>query len=281
MAEFRLIHVADVHLGAGQALHLDNWQKVLDWVARERPDVVIANGDLIMSDPDSEADHAFAREQIGRLAVPCRYLPGNHDIGDNIKAGSMPKRVNDARRERFVRHFGEERWAFTAAGWGFVGINAQLLGSEGQAAEAEQWQWLEATLSGIAGRPVALFLHKPLFLDHPTEPDYEEPSLRQACLDSGSRTQLLALCKRSGVRLICAGHKHQTRFFMLDDIYHLWAPSTACVNGPPTSKHWGTREVGFVDIRFREDGTFEHRMVGSDFLFRHEAYMRKIASGKS
>jgi hypothetical protein len=43
--------------------------------------------------------------------------------------------------------------------------------------------------------------------------------------------------------------------------------------------HWGVREVGFVDYRFGPDG-FTHRIVGADFLFRHENYLRKVgASG--
>lgn len=275
MNEYRLVQVADVHLGAGQEHHLDNWSKVLDWVARERPNVVVANGDLIMSDPDIEADYAFARSQFDRLPVPCRYLPGNHDIGDNIVAGSMPKRIDDARRARFIRYFGEERWAFEAGGWGLIGINAQLLGSKGQPAEAEQWQWFEDALEQFSQKPVALFLHKPLFLDHPLEPDYEDATLRQSCLDLESRTRLLALCRRHGVRLINSAHKHQTRAFSFEGIYYLWAPSTACVNGPPTALHWGQREVGFLELRFTADGRFLHRFIGSDFLFRHENYIRK------
>ncbi len=274
MNAFRLVQVCDLHLGAGQEHHLDNWRKVAGWINGERPDQVVANGDLIMGDPDTEADYAFAREQLAQLAVPCRYLPGNHDIGDNIVSGNMEKRVNDARRARFVAYFGEERWAFAAAGWGFAGINSQLLGSNGQPAEAEQWVWLEKTLAGFAPQPVALFLHKPLFLDHPSEPDYEDPGMRQSVIDAASRQRLLEMCKRHRVRLISCGHKHQTRSFLLDGIYHIWAPSTACVNNPPTALHWGVREVGFVDYRFHPDG-FDHRIVGADFLFRHESYMRK------
>lgn len=280
MSEFRLVQVSDLHLGAGQAHHLDNWLKVAAWIAREKPDVVVASGDLIMGDPDDEADHAFAREQLGRLPVPCRYLPGNHDIGDNIVSGNMDQRVNDSRRARFIKHFGEERWAFEAAGWGFVGINAQLLGSEGQPAEAAQWQWLEHTLNGIAKGPVALFLHKPLFLDHPSEADHADPSVSQSCIDAVSRARLLDLCKRHRVQLISAGHKHQTRSFSLDGIYYFWAPSTACVNSPPGKLHWGAREVGFIDFRFRPDG-FDHHLVGADFLFRHESYVRKPGAGSA
>src|SRR4051812_4349169 len=141
--EYRLIQVADLHLGEGRTQHYDNWQKIESWIERERPDVVVANGDLIMGDPDDDRDYGFARDCLARLPVPCRYLPGNHDVGDNIVSGRMAKRVNDERRARFVRYFGEERWAFGRGGWGFVGLNSQLLGSAGQPADDEQWSWLQ------------------------------------------------------------------------------------------------------------------------------------------
>lgn len=275
----RLLHVADLHLGAGHEHHLDNWRKVLAWAARERPDMAVVNGDLIMSDPDCEADHALARAEVDRLGIPCRFLPGNHDIGDNVLSGKMPQRVNPERVARFRRCYGEDRWAFAAAGWHFVGVNSQLFGSAGLALEAEQWDWLEQALADSGARPVALFTHKPLFLDHPGEPDYEDASVRQSCLDSASRARLLELARRYGVRLIATGHKHQTRTFSLEGIYYFWAPSTACVNGAPSALHWGAREVGFFDFRFSPQG-FEHRVVGADILFRHENYARKLHAGE-
>jgi len=273
----RLVQVADLHLGAGQELHTDNWHKVVAWVARERPDLVVVNGDLIMNDPDDERDHVYARDQVARLAAPCRFLPGNHDVGDNVLFGKMAQRVDDERCARFRRFHEEDRFSFAAAGWGYVGVNAQLFGSGGLKAEDEQWRWLESVLASHAGRPIALFIHKPLFLDHPGEADHEEPTLRQSCIDAASRTRLLALCRAHGVRLVSSGHKHQSRAFSLDGIYHLWGPSTACVNGSPATLHWGVREVGFIDYRFRPDG-FEHRFVGADFLFRHENYIRKLSA---
>lgn len=274
MSEYRLIQVSDLHLGAGQAHHYDNWQLVAAWIEREKPEVVVVNGDLVMENPDIEADHAFAREAIGQLTVPTRYLPGNHDIGDNVLFGKMAQRVNDERRARFVRHFGEERWVFEGGGWAFVGINAQLFGSGGQPAEDEQWAWIEQSFAQLAGHPIALFLHKPLFLDHPREADYEDLTLRQSVLDLASRTRLLELCQRFGVRLVSCGHKHQSRSFSLNGIYHVWSPATACVNGRPDALHWGVREVGFVEYRFQRK-RFTHRFIGADFLFRHENYMRK------
>ncbi len=275
MSELRLVQVSDLHLGASQEHHLDNWRKVLAWVARERPDMVVVNGDLVMDDPDADVDHAFARTQIGRLGVPVRILPGNHDVGDNVVLGKMPQRVNAERIARYRRHHGTDRFSFAAAGWGFVGVNAQLFGSGGLAEETDQWSFIAHSLAEHSGKPIALFIHKPLFLDHPSESDSTDPSVSQSCLDRISRTRLLELCRTHGVKLISCGHKHQTRAFSLDGIYHLWAPSTACVNGAPSVLHWGSREVGFIDYRFHAQG-FNHRIIGADFLFRHENYIRKL-----
>lgn len=280
MTDYRLIQVADLHLGAGAEHHLDNWRKVVQWVKRERPDMVVVNGDMVMSDPDAENDHMFARAEIDRLGTPLRFLPGNHDVGDNVLFGKMPERVNAERLARFRRHYGDDRWAFSAAGWGFIGVNAMIFGSDGMPAEDEQWTWLEAQFAAFAGQRIALFTHKPLFLDHPAEADSPDPAVRQSCLDLANRTRLLELAGRRGVKLISCGHKHQTRTFSLDGIYHFWGPSTACVNGAPTALHWGTREVGFIDYRFNAEG-FEHRLVGADFLFRHENYVRKLANGNA
>jgi 3',5'-cyclic AMP phosphodiesterase CpdA len=272
----RLVLVSDLHLGAGQQHHHDNWLKVAAWIAREKPDVVVANGDLIMGNPDDETDYAFTRDELAKLHVPCRFLPGNHDVGDNVVFGDQAERVNDERRARFARYFGEERWSFDAAGWGFVGIDALLFASGGQPAEAAQWQWLESSLNSHAGKPIALFTHKPLFMDFPGEPNPGSLELASASFDSDSRSRLLALMKRHHVRLVVSGHMHQTRSFSVDGTYYLWAPSTACVIGTPDSKHWGVREVGFIDFRF-SNGNFEHCIVGQDFLFRHESYVRKLA----
>ena len=274
--QLRLIQLADLHLGVDREHHLDNWRKVLAWVAKERPDAAIINGDMVMGDPDADIDHAFAREQIDRIGIACRFLPGNHDIGDNVVFGKMAQRVNAERLARYARHYGDDHWAFEAAGWTFVGVNAQLFGSNGLAEEASQWAWLEATLPAARGTAIALFTHKPLFLDYPAEADSDDPSVSQSTLDAASRSRLLELCRACGVKLISSGHKHQTRTFSLDGIYHFWGPSTACVNGSPSALHWGTREVGFIDYRFCADGSFEHRIVGPQFLFRHENYIRKL-----
>ena len=63
-----------------------------DHIDATRPDLVINSGDLAFDAPTSPDDFAFAKELHEALPVPCRYLPGNHDIGDNpTKVGPRPR----------------------------------------------------------------------------------------------------------------------------------------------------------------------------------------------
>ena len=47
MSAYRVVQVSDLHLGAGHGHHHDNWQLVAAWIEREKPDLVVVNGDLI------------------------------------------------------------------------------------------------------------------------------------------------------------------------------------------------------------------------------------------
>lgn len=270
----RIVQVSDLHLSASRAYHQDNWELVLEWIDAERPDLVIVGGDVTLSDPDIEEDLVFARAQLERIPVPWRVIPGNHDIGDNIVSGAMKQRVNAERRQRWLDLFGPDYWREDQGGWTLIGVNAQILNGDGLAAEEEQADWLGATLAGIPDdRPLALFVHKPLFMDHPSETD-----INSHCLELAARQALLSPFSGKALRLVACGHKHQYRSFGLDGVIHLWAPSTATLNFPPDVKMWGRRDVGFVDIRLGAAG-LRQRLVGPDFLFRHESYVRLLEHG--
>jgi hypothetical protein len=107
-----------------------------------------------------------------------------------------------------------------AGAWRLVGVNAQLFGS-GLARERAQDQWLDEQLR-IAGRPTALFLHKPLFLERPAD-DVVSP----ACMVPSARTRLLDKLNRPDVRLIVSGHLHQHRDRAIGGLRHLWVPAAA------------------------------------------------------
>ena len=72
---------------------------------------------------------------------------------------------------------GEDRWRFDAAGWCFIGLNSLIMNT-GIESEAEQFDWLASELASVNGKPVALFLHKPLYLNMPDDPESEASAIR-------------------------------------------------------------------------------------------------------
>ena len=268
MSELRIVQVSDLHLSPSEIHHVENWEIVLEWIGAHRPDLVAVTGDVIFEDPDSIEDLDFARSQLQRIPVAWKILPGNHDIGDCLFNAAAGQRVTEARRQRWLDMFGPDRWFASTEHWALFGLNAQILYAApfGEA----QWEWLENTVADLPHeRPIAVFSHKGLFLDHPSETmattDVLHPEVRHR------------LCRLFGdrrVRLLASGHKHQYRCFGLDGTTHVWAPSVACVNKAPDVKSWGLRVVGFVEYRLLSSGSVRHRLVGDDFLVRNEAYMR-------
>ena len=101
---------------------------------------------------------------------------------------------------RYRRHFGEDFWLADAERWMLAGVNAQLLGS-GLAAEAAQWAWLASLPVRTAGRPLALFIHKPLF---ERDPDETEVNLRYVPPDQ--RRRLREALERADLRLVAERH---------------------------------------------------------------------------
>src|SRR6201747_509191 len=129
MPEFRLTQISDTHLARRLPTLTANFDRVREHIDARRPDLVINSGDLAFDGPTSRADLEFAKTLHDALPVPCRYLPGNHDISDNPTAvGSAPSQpATETHRQTFVDIFGEDRWSFDAAGWRFIGLNSLVM----------------------------------------------------------------------------------------------------------------------------------------------------------
>lgn len=248
MAHFKLIQVSDTHLSRERPFFLPNWDAVVAHVNAARPDLLLNSGDIALNGENMPDDLAFAAEQHARLGVPVRAIPGNHDIGDNPSPGSHGECISDQRRQIYQHHFGAEQWTLAAGDWTFIALNAQLLGS-GLPAEDAQWAFLEQAFSRAGDRPVALFLHKPLFRDTPDEA--HEAAGRYVL--RGPRARLLGLARQARLRLVACGHVHQHRMFEHEGVCHVWAPSTAFILPDAMQPRIGTKEVGLVEYVF--DGT--------------------------
>lgn len=259
MPEFRLAQISDTHLARRLSELTGNFHRVSEYIDLERPDLIINSGDIAFDGPTNRDDLEFAKTLHDALPVACRYLPGNHDIGDNPTgvgpAPSQPATEQD--RQAFVSIFGEDRWRFDAAGWCFIGLDLLVMNT-GLASEAEQFDWLASQLSSTNGKPVALFLHKPLYLNTPGDPEIAATAIRYVPIPA--RGRLIEMLRAVDLRLVASGHVHQRRDFTFGHIRHVWAPSAGFIIPDKIQEVIGTKEVGLVEYRFQPD-SFEVRHV--------------------
>ena len=217
----RIVILSDIHLSPTHGFFWENFCVARDRTNELKPDAVIVTGDLCINGPDSDAEIEFAASALAGLKGPVLAIPGNHDIGDEPPGQDAKQLIDVDRLGRWDRSFGADRWRFVAGGWRLIGLNAQLFGS-GLEREDEQRRWLETELEAAAGHPVALFLHKPVFLE-----DVADPVASESCMVPAARARFLELLKQRDVRLVVTGHLHQHRDRTIDGVRHLWAPSTA------------------------------------------------------
>ncbi len=253
MPEFRVTQISDTHLSRSRHPKLTgNFHRVAEHIDANRPDLVINSGDVSWDGPTSRDDLEYGEQLHAALPVECRYLPGNHDIGDNPTAVGKPPSHPASEKDRaaFIDVFTEDRWQFEAAGWRFIGLNSLIMNT-GIASEAEQMEWLTSQLSAANGKPIALFLHKPLFLHTPEDPETEATAIRY--VPQPVRAQLVKLIGAHDVRLVASGHVHQRRDFTYGRMRHVWAPSAGFIIPDRIQDVIGIKETGHVEYRFRPD----------------------------
>jgi 3',5'-cyclic AMP phosphodiesterase CpdA len=239
----RIVVLSDIHLSPTHGFFWENWCLARDFANAAKADAVIVNGDLAINGPDSDAEITFAAAAVTSLGPPVMVLPGNHDVGDEPPGQDARQIIDADRLARWDRSFAGDRWVLDAGDWRLIGVNAQLFGSS-LAREQAQDQWLDEQLR-VAGRPTALFLHKPLFVESPTD-DAVGPS----CMVPSARTRLLDRLSRTDVRLIVSGHLHQHRDRIIGGRRYLWVPAVAFAGAP---QHGGDIRCGLTVLDFSPD----------------------------
>jgi 3',5'-cyclic AMP phosphodiesterase CpdA len=262
----RIAVVTDSHLGPEAGAFNDNWRAVRAFVAAERPDLTVHLGDITVDGVKDPRELEHARAVSADWPTPIRFLPGNHDIGDNPPgpgiAASEP--LHPARVVDYRAAFGPDCWVFDAAGWCVIGLNAQLLGTDTEE-EAAQWSWLAAALAGSRGRPTLLFLHKPLFQESPAD---EKP--HQRYVPAAARRRLFALLAGVQLRAVASGHVHQYRDRVVDGVRHLWMPSTAFFLPDELQDRIGEKVTGIGIIELAP-GRLGFHLVCPEGVTRHNA----------
>jgi 3',5'-cyclic AMP phosphodiesterase CpdA len=222
----RVIFLSDLHLSPTHGFFWENWRLARDWANAQAPDRIVINGDLCINGPESDAEMAFAARELAGLLPPWHALPGNHDVGDEPPGQDAKQIIDGPRLARWQAAFGDDHFAVDAGAWRLVGLNAQLFGS-GLPQEEAQFAFLVGELAA-ATKPVALVLHKPLFVD---SPDEDQPST--ASVTPAPRTRLMQMIRGSRVALVISGHLHAHRDVTQDGIRYLWLPATSFLHHGP------------------------------------------------
>jgi 3',5'-cyclic AMP phosphodiesterase CpdA len=241
----RVIQISDTHLSRRHQQFADNAEALAQWVRDRKPDLIINTGDASMdgaSDPD---DLVYTAEWHASLGAPVLSVPGNHDVGD-IAAIRPDQLIDDARLAAWRNLIGPDRWTHDAGDWRLIGLNGMLLGS-GHPEEAHQFEWL-AEAVGV-DRQIAVFLHKPLFIEDPDE----DPRGYWSVLPAPRRLLIERLAS-ARVKLVSSGHLHGWRQETRAGIAYVWAPSGAFVVGAMQEELGSERRLGAVEHVFGADG---------------------------
>jgi Icc protein len=250
----RIAQVSDAHLSPSRPFFAANFARIAQVIRDERPDIVLATGDLSLAgaDDDTELGHAM-REHVS-IGGDLLCVPGNHDVGNEASIGRNV--VTSDRITRWRRVVGPSTWIRDLPGWRLIGLDAQSLESD-EVACAE----VERGLKDAGARSIALVQHKPIFAN---ASDDAKGSYWSIAAAARARLQLAFRHRRPA--LVISGHLHQWRDLRVEDTRYIWAPSTAFVLGDAYQPTYGNKLVGWVEHLFHADGTHDARVQAPDGL---------------
>lgn len=240
----KIIQITDTHFSPGKQHFNGNWEPLLNWINAQAADLVIHTGDLTVDGADLEDDIAFSMDLMRQVSAPMLIVPGNHDVG-HVPGSDQP--VDPVRLERWRRLVGPDYWAEDAGNWRLIGLDSLLMGFE-DAEEKAQFEWLQKQLDERNGRRVAIFAHKPLFVDEPQEGDTGYWSIRPA-----QRRRLYDLIAAHDVALFASGHLHWAWKGAFEQTSLVWGPSAAFIIDTMEREMPGERLVGAVVHRFEDE----------------------------
>ena len=256
--------VADSHLAPAVPAFNSNWAAVRAFVGGKKIDLTVHLGDITVDGLTDPSQFAHALDLSTDWPTPIRYLPGNHDIGDNPPGPNVASKhpLDGSRLAQFRAAFGPDYWVVDSESWRVIGLNAQLFGTEGDS-EREQWAWLSDVLLQPRVLPVILMMHKPLFQDSPAD---EAPHHRY--VPARPRARLVDLLSRHSLQAIISGHTHQYLDRVVAGVRHIWVPSTAYYFPDEIQDRIGEKVVG-VGLLELTGESYRFDLVCPDGVERH------------
>ena len=233
----KIIQITDTHFSPEKPHFNGNWAPLLNWIEATGADLIVHTGDLTVDGADRESDITFCMDLMRQTSIPMLIVPGNHDVG-HLPGSDQP--VNAERLQRWRTLAGDDRWIEDTNDWRLIGLNSLLLGHEDDEEEA-QFEWLQNAFEQRNGRRLALFAHKPLFVDEPHEGDTGYWSVRPS-----QRRRLYDLIAAHDVPLFASGHLHWAWQGRFEGTSLVWGPSAAFVIDKMERAMPGERLIGAV-----------------------------------
>lgn len=214
---FNFVHWTDTQIGFfdydTRCMHSDTLMNLaVQELNRIKPELVVITGDLLDApgwDVGPLQDSIY-RANIAKIdpAIKVFELPGNHDMNP----------YNEKNHADYLALRGYERFSERIRNCAFIGINSNPIKDGYEAAEQEQFEWLEQQLAdAFSCDHRFIFLHCPIIRERIDEPeDYFNFPIPK-------REKYISLFKKYGVEAVFAGHTHMDYYTVYDGIQFIAA----------------------------------------------------------
>lgn len=223
-------------MGIDTAVTLDKVVKAVVATGKSH-DAVVVTGDL--SQDESKESYIRLAEILAPLGKPIYCLPGNHDQGDNMKAGILQAdgTISECR-------------SLLLGTWQVILLNtAERQRVDGHLSDAE--------LSLLDNKLAKFPKHNHLVAMHHQPLPVGSAWMDRICLDNPDSLMAI-LARHTKVRAVIYGHVHQKFESEQNGTKFLSAPST-CVQFKPQSDYFAvdTAMPGFRWLKLNDDGNME------------------------
>ncbi|MEX2424918.1 MAG: metallophosphoesterase, partial [Acidimicrobiia bacterium] len=272
-ADFEFVVLADTHYVLPEKSNSGEFEtrryqtarigQAMDLARHLDPTFVLHLGDLVQEFPgtsDFPESLRQAKDQLDAAGITIHHAAGNHDVGDKPDPTTAAPWTTNEFLDYYHEHIAPSWFDFVEGDVHFIVLNTSIMNNTALDAEAEQWQWLEATLEAHPGMRTVVGYHIPAYVMDPAEPSlghYDNVA-------EPARSRLLELFDRHGVQFVFQGHSHfafvnqspGTRLYVL--------PSTSTTRpgfcelfssaAPPAQGHNDADKLGLFLVRvYRDD----------------------------
>ena len=185
-SQLHLVQIADLPPPGREAL----MGRFIAEMRVRKPDAVLVTGDINYGGSESNID--LIASELAELDMPVIMTAGNHER----EAWHRYLRVFDARDQR--------------TDLGPLTILSLDSAHGRDALTPNTFHWLRQQLAAVAGRPIIIQLHHPLF---PPGPSASSEAGGTGGYLRGFRRSFLQLCRQYQVSLVLSGHWHQDAVF--------------------------------------------------------------------